>query len=122
MRQIIVELSEEQYEALNNLKQFGDVKYVPYYERALANGILLPEHYGRLGDLDALEDEFSMLEKMTNDDSDIDRIIHKEIMKCWKMVMQAPTIIPATGNEFFNFDAPFVKASMREGESNADSD
>ena len=62
---------------------------------AVKDGIPLPEHYGRLGDLDALEDEFSMLEKVTNADTDADRRIHEQVMDCWGMIMKAPTITPA---------------------------
>ena len=67
---------------------------------AVGNGVPLPEHHGRLIDADVLvdgmEDDYEFCEA----------------------VNATPTIIPATGKEFFNFDAPIIKkqTATKEGD------
>ena len=62
---LIIEIPDEEYE----LVRHGNKSYRTELElmNAVANGKPLPEHHGRLGDLDALEDEIKRLEKAASD-------------------------------------------------------
>lgn len=56
--QIVINISEEDYEGLKRKDKFNDM-FLNYYEKLIVNGVPLPEGHGRLGDLDALEVEMS---------------------------------------------------------------
>ena len=57
--QIVIELDEEEYRQIVN-----DEWYMPLFvSQMIKNGTPLPEHHGRLGDLDALEEYFRNVRK-----------------------------------------------------------
>ena len=79
--QVVIEIDEEHYKRIMRCKELDLL--LGKLEKMIANGTVLPRH-GRLGDLDAIEDEFG------TEDSDI---YAKEIIR------NAPTILEAWGNE-----------------------
>ena len=94
---LLIEISEEYYKAIIEIPNHqctADMLLIKY-------GTLLPEHHGRLIDADVLVDGME-------DDYEFCEVVNA-----------TPTIIPATGNEFFNFDAPIIKkhTATKEGES-----
>ena len=62
-------------------------------KEALMHGTPLPEGHNRLIDGDALEDRLDWLEKVTNEDSMIDKAKHDMLMECIRIVRTTPTII-----------------------------
>ena len=55
---IVIDIHEKDYQAIKSgYLPFGAIAY------AIANGTPLPEHHGRLGDLDALEEYFRNVRK-----------------------------------------------------------
>ncbi len=53
--QLVIKISEEHYNAVKNGQ--NEEPYGREFADAIANGTPLPKEYGRLGDLDALEEE-----------------------------------------------------------------
>lgn len=62
---------------------------------AVRDGILLPNGHGRLIDADALENEFDILEKVTNEESLVEKAEHKKLSECINIIKTAPTVIKA---------------------------
>ena len=95
--QIVIEIPKKLYIACEGLCK---TLHLSLEEDAIGKGTPLPEHHGRLIDADVLvdgmEDDYEFCEA----------------------VNATPTIIPATGNEFFNFDASIIKkqTATKEGE------
>ncbi len=97
---IVIEIPRTYYEVFKecntivNGRGNGKILESTIYD-AVRNGIPLPEHYGRLIDAKVACPN------------------HTECVMCPVAIecpiCAAPTIIPATGNEFFNFDAPLIK-------------
>ena len=63
---------------------------------AVQEGIPLPNGCGRLIDADALENEFEMLEKVTNEESLVEKAEHKKLSECISIIKAAPTILANT--------------------------
>ena len=103
---LLIEIPDEQYRTLNAKSQNDVVAVVDdtLLIEAIRHGTPLPEHHGRLIDAEVACPN------------------HTECVMCPVAIVcpicAAPTIIPATGNEFFNFDAPIIKkqTAMKEGE------
>ena len=62
--QIVIDIDDDMYKSVANNDAYvlGDVDWI-LLENAIANGTPLPEHHGRLGDLDALEEYFRNVRK-----------------------------------------------------------
>ena len=62
--QIVIDIDDDMYKSVvsNDAYVLGDVDLI-LIENAIANGTPLPEHHGRLGDLDALEENFRNVRK-----------------------------------------------------------
>lgn len=61
---IVIDIDDDMYKSVANNDAYvlGDADWI-LLENAIANGTPLPEHHGRLGDLDALEDYFRNVRK-----------------------------------------------------------
>lgn len=59
--EIVIDIPEETYRYYDMLSIKGEV--LGYAERTIMRGTPLPEHHGRLGDLDALEEYFRNVRK-----------------------------------------------------------
>lgn len=108
--QIVIDIPKERFEKIKALDcgdMWGDTIYI-------RKGTPLPEHHGRL-----IEDCFS--DEANNNNW---HTVFNDDTGCYENVVllddikSAPTIIPATGNEFFNFDAPIIKkqTATKEGD------
>ena len=62
MIELVIKMSEKAYNALTHT-EFNANLVVDEMRKSIANGTPLPEHHGRLGDLDALEEGFRNLRK-----------------------------------------------------------
>lgn len=62
MIELVIKISEKAYNALTHT-EFDANLVVDEMRKAIANGTPLPEHHGRLGDLDALEEYFRNVRK-----------------------------------------------------------
>lgn len=62
--QIVIDIDDDMYKSVvnNDAYVLGDVDWI-LLENAIANSTPLPEHHGRLGDLDALEEYFRNVRK-----------------------------------------------------------
>lgn len=58
--EIVIKIPKEDYERMKEKSMFGRVDV---WKNAIKNGTPLPEHHGRLGDLDALEEYFRNVRK-----------------------------------------------------------
>jgi predicted DNA-binding helix-hairpin-helix protein len=54
--QVVIDISEKDYQTLKKKEEF-DAMYLNYYEKLIVYGTPLPKGHGRIGDLDALEQE-----------------------------------------------------------------
>ena len=90
--QILIEIPEEDYECLVSSK----AEYFNIYELAIKNGTPLPEHHGRIADIDKAEKEIRSYIADNKDSEDLflagcgDGAYHALIM------LKCATIIPAT--------------------------
>ena len=82
---------------------------------AVMNGTPLPESHSDLIERSSLD--VDNLDRAYGPSCELDfgRLYTQDVIE---MIEKAPTIIPATGNEFFNFDAPIIKkqTATKEGD------
>ena len=92
--QIVIDIPKEEYEYIKANHPY-ELFYV--YGDAIRDGIPLPKHYGRLGDLDALYKEMENGIKAGNYENGYENYGHINNMDdCLEAVKYAETIIPAT--------------------------
>ena len=95
--QIVIDIDTATYTALSSCTEREKVNELNYYEHLIANGTPLPEHHGRLGDLDALYKEMKNGIKAGNYEDGYEDYEHINNMDdCLEAVKYAETIIPAT--------------------------
>jgi len=92
MREIVIKLSDEEYEALQRASYYSFDKYTAYI--AMKSGITLPKGHGRLIDADKLEKD--MNNALENSLSTYEAKVFVEFMN---YVDEAPTIIEADKEE-----------------------
>ena len=93
--QIIVNITDEDYEGLKRKDKFDDL-FLNYYEKAIVRGTPLPKGHGRLGDLDELEKEMVNGIKSGNFEDGYEDYPHINNMDdCVECVKYADTIIEA---------------------------
>ena len=96
--QIVIEIDENMYQKIKGMENLI-LKNRTYksLELAVLESKVLPEHYGRLGDLDALYIEISNGIKAGNYEEGYENYAHINNMDdCLEAVKYAETIIPAT--------------------------
>ena len=96
--QIVIDIDENVFTRLfdNGTEDYAIVNDDLFaIAKSIRKGTPLPKGHGRLIDVDALDDTLNMLEKVTNEDSIVDKAIHEELMVCIGIVNEAPTIIEA---------------------------
>ena len=92
--ELIIRMSEEDYNVLQSASYYSFDKYVAYL--AMKNGTPLPKGHGRLGDLDALEKDMVNGIKAGNYEDGYDNYSHINNMDdCVECVKYADTIIKA---------------------------
>lgn len=89
---LIIDIPEEEYNTGQLIHYFGC--YSDKLDLVIYNGIPLPEHHGRLGDLDALEKEIINGIKAGNYEEGYEKYQHiNDIDDCVECVHYADTII-----------------------------
>jgi hypothetical protein len=86
--QVVINISEEDYEGLKRKDKFNDM-HLNYYEKLIANGVPLPKGHGRLVDADEFH---HTLEDMPIRDNDK---WFNWLQKACNRLAEAPTIIEA---------------------------
>ena len=92
--QIVIDIPEETYKGIMLGKWDGNG--LAYYVKS---GTSLPKKHGRLIDGDILEDNLDWFEKVTNEDSIVDKAKHNMLINCIHIVRTTPTIIEAESEE-----------------------
>ena len=98
---IVIEIDDDMYKSVANNDAYvlGDVDWI-LLENAIANGTPLPEHHGRLGDLDALEAEMINGIKAGNYEEGYEEYAHiNDMDDCIECVRYEPTIIERSDSE-----------------------
>lgn len=94
---IVIDIDEESYE---HIKAYSNEEVLPIGWYAIINGTPLPEHHGRLGDLDVLEAEMINGIKAGNYEEGYEKYQHiNDIDDCIECVHYADTIIEADRGE-----------------------
>lgn len=90
--ELVIKIPEAEYDLIVNDEACG----LNVLTRAIARGTLLPEGHGRLGDLDALEEEIVNGIKAGNYEEGYETFAHiNDMDDCVECVKCADTIIPA---------------------------
>lgn len=91
---LVIKIDEEYLEDIKERVKDGDIDYEPWV--AIANGIQLPKGHGRLGDLDALEQEMINGINAGNFEEGYETFAHiNDMDDCVECVKYADTIIEA---------------------------
>lgn len=94
--QIVIEIDDDRYEKIINNEVYAPLDICV----ALYNGTPLPEHHGRLGDLDVLEAEMINGIKAGNYEEGYEEYAHiNDMDDCIECVKYAPTIIEGSESE-----------------------
>ena len=90
MREIVIKLSDEEYEELQSASYYRFDKYTAYI--AMKNGIVLPKGHGRLVDIDKIDDD-----RMESDNPVIELTTNRECIEAVSLdyLNDLPTIIEA---------------------------
>lgn len=94
--QIVIDIDDEDYKRIQDVSDvFNSLTSRAY--SAIKNGTLLPEHHGRLGDLDKLYTEMNNGIKAGNYEDGYERYGHiNDMDDCLECVEYADTIIEAS--------------------------
>lgn len=96
---IVIDIPEKTYSALTHT-EFDANLVVNEMRKAIVNGKPLPEHYGRLGDLDDLEAEMINGIRAGNYEEGYEEYAHiNDMDDCIECVKYAPTIIEGSDSE-----------------------
>lgn len=100
--ELVIKIPKEQYSLIMQSHRDGVARFVDKEAMmyAIKNGTPLPEHYGRLGDIDVLEEKILHImegDKRTfNNQITDDGLYYDGVYAVLKILKQAPAIIPAT--------------------------
>lgn len=98
---LVIDIPEELYTYIQSesYDEHLDRRFDYRIRFAVRDATPLPKGHGRLIDANTLENEFDMLEKVTNEESLVEKAEHKKLSECVSIIKTAPTVIKAEKEE-----------------------